>query len=140
MKRPKSASDSGFTLIEVMIASIFFVIVTGAIYQLQVAGSINIARAQTYEKATSLLMDIQELIQVLSPQQIQSLLSTANTIAYDRQGQVTQASSPTAFFTLSASIIPSSDTYKHMAVTMSWQDVGLAGVRQIVTDTLVTLP
>ena len=130
----------GFTLIEVMVASVFFVISLAAIFTLHVNASGMMVRAKGFDAATSILLNMSELIQVLAPQDVQTLLTTANGKGYDRNGIPLPKGSSGAFYTLNTSLIPGSGTYKHLTLKVSWKESGSASPHAITTDTLVNLP
>ena len=130
----------GFTLIEVMVASAFFIISLTAIFSLHVSASKMTAGARNFDVGTSILLNMGELIQVLAPQDVQTLLTTANGKGYDRNGIPLSGPGANAFFTLNTSVIQSNGTYKHLILKVTWTESGAASPHAITTDTLVNLP
>ena len=130
----------GFTLIEVMIASVFFAISITAIFTLNARASKTMIESRNYDRATSLILNMSELVQVLAPAQVQTLLATSNGKGYDINGNPLKNSSKNAFYTMNMSIIASSGTYKHLMFKVTWTDPGTTKPHVVTSEALVNLP
>ena len=127
----------GFTLIELMLATAIFISGVAAILGLHLNATQIIARARNYDRATSLLLDAGELLQVLTPEQLQLVAAAWANQGYSATGELVPVAGGQVFYTMAASTLQVNGSLGHLTITISWQDPGVATTRTITSDALV---
>lgn len=135
---PSKPGDQGFTLIEVMVATAFFLVVLGAILGLQVRAVQMLQSGRNLERATRLLNDMGDLMQVLPAARVQQFVDNKTGTAFSIEGAAAAAGTQEAFFYLFVDMIPSAATFKQLNLQVKWQEK--AESRAIFSNLLVDLP
>lgn len=137
-KLATKASVRGFTLIEVMLATAFFLAVIAAILNLQVKSAQQMSDSRDFERGVNLLNDIAELLQVLPADKVQQVTDNKAGVAFAQNGAPLPQSDPRVFYRLYADMVPAVATLKQINLLVQWEQ--RTEKRSIKSNLLVNLP
>lgn len=129
---------NGFTLIEVMMASLVFLSGLAAVLTMQEAAARTRMRGSRLSTARIIAANLEDLSQVLAPAQLQEL-AQGPARYYDGAG-VPLADATQAIYTLTPSVQGQTNTLKLLRLHLAWTYPGTTRQTFLDTDVQVRLP
>jgi Tfp pilus assembly protein PilV len=133
----KMTGQTGFTLIEVMAASLVFMLSLVAIFGLQMRASVMTTQANHWAQASSLSMNVVDLLQLLPDAAVSDYVNSKTYKTFDRTGLAVDGDSQDAFFKISVVQIASAAKVNRLRLTVSWLNPFSSAPKELITHLTV---
>jgi len=125
----------GFTLVEVMCATVILIAGMASIYTAETASARTYASARHLSLATMLGSNMLEMSKILPPSDLLAMAQSSFSQDYDEKGNVLKQKSKASFYNLTMSTVSSTPTSLTILVTVSWSDGASGSQEKSVTMT-----
>lgn len=135
----RTRAARGFTFVELMYASAFFLFGLTGLLTMDAAATKQIAQAQHQMRATSLAGNTAALC-ALMPLPTLRAISSAQSLGYDAEGALMSAGGSNAFYVLSVNALSNATGGLDVRVQVDWQEPSTGAARRVTLQNAVPIP